>query len=181
MKEITQGRVRELFDYNEKTGELIWKLKRRGRCKVGTVAGCLRPDGYNRIHVDGKNYLAHRLIYLFHYGNLPKHIDHIDNNPSNSRVENLRECSHSQNLCNRNKQSNNTSGFKNVFWERGAKKWKSHIRSNGKVIYLGLFTDPEDAAKAADLEMLKRHGEFALTNFSLENYKDIHEDNIGDI
>ena len=59
------------------------------------------------------------------------------------------------------KQSNNTSGYKGVHWDKRRSRWVPQICVNGRKPYLGYFTNPEDAAKAY-IEAAKRlHGEFA--------------------
>ena len=80
--------VKQLFDY--KKGKLFWKSGRR--------AGHLRPDGYRYIVIEKKTYLEHRLIWLYNYGYLPKEIDHINGSGKDNRIENLRSCTHSQNI-----------------------------------------------------------------------------------
>ena len=91
-------------------------------------------------------------------------IDHKDGNGLNNQDENLRVCNNIQNLCNRGAQINNTSGYKGVTWLRKNRKWSSHIQVNKKVIYLGSFTDIEDAANAYNEAAKKYHGKFAKLN-----------------
>ena len=91
-------------------------------------------------------------------------IDHLDGNPLNNQKKNLRICTHSENMRNRNLYVNNTSGFKGVYWHKTTKKWMSYIRINKKSLYLGIYTCPIDAAKAYNDAALKYHGEFAHIN-----------------
>jgi hypothetical protein len=90
-------------------------------------------------------------------------IDHIDGNGLNNQDENLRVCTHAQNLRNRKKPSNNTSGWKGVCLI--GNKYQAQITAEGKVIYLGSFLTPEDAARAYDKAAKKYHKEFAYLNF----------------
>jgi len=92
-------------------------------------------------------------------------IDHINGNTLDNRKDNLRICTHSQNLTNVGKKSNNTSGYKGVSWNKSHGKWQSQICVNGKTTYLGHFNDKLKAAKAYDDAALKHHGEFARLNF----------------
>ncbi len=85
--------------------------------------------------------------------------DHINGNGLDNRRCNLRPATASQNRCNRGKQSNNTSGYKGVCWDR--KKWRAYIGVNGKRIHLGLFDNIKDAARAYNEAALKYHKEFA--------------------
>jgi hypothetical protein len=91
-------------------------------------------------------------------------IDHLDGDPLNNQKKNLRICTHSENMRNRNLYVNNTSGFKGVYWHKTTKKWMSYIRINKKSLYLGIYTCPIDAARAYNEAALKYHGEFAHIN-----------------
>ena len=107
----TQARLKELFDY--KDGNLYRKTS-LGGVVIGSVAGTKMRRGYTQIRVDGKLYLAHRLIWLYHHGYMPTMIDHIDSDPTNNNIENLRIATASQNQHNRVMGKNNTSGIKGL-------------------------------------------------------------------
>ena len=100
-----------------------------------------------------------------------KGVDHEDHNGLNNQKHNLRLAKQAQNCANTKKAINNTSGFKGVTWSRAAKKWMAQIMVKGKCIYLGIFTDIIDAARAHDVAALKHFGEFALTNEMLGLFK----------
>lgn len=88
--------------------------------------------------------------------------DHINQDKLDNRRYNLRPATFSQNGCNQGVQKNNTSGYKGVFWNQG--KWMTQIKVDGKVIYLGYYDDPKEAARAYNKAALKYHGEFAVLN-----------------
>lgn len=88
-------------------------------------------------------------------------IDHINGDPFDNRWTNLRPATHMQNHSNRGKNRNNKSGFKGVSWHRGAQKWVAQIRSQNQVRYLGVFTDPHEAALVYRKAELEAFGEFA--------------------
>lgn len=92
-------------------------------------------------------------------------VDHQDCDGLNNQRKNLRVCTHAQNLYNRKKTSNNKSGYKGVCWHEEGKKWMAVARKDKQTIYLGLFKDPEDAARAYDAKARELFGEFARTNF----------------
>ena len=158
---ISQDRVKELFDY--KDGKLFWKIYKSSRAQIGDRAGCLSKDGYRRIRIDGKDYLEHRIIWSLHYGYFPKEIDHINRDPSDNRIENLREVSHSQNMMNRIIQSH-SSKYKGVLWYEKIKKWRSQICLNGKNIYLGDFDSEKEDAEIYNHKAIELFGEYANIN-----------------
>jgi hypothetical protein len=88
-------------------------------------------------------------------------VDHEDLNPLNNRRGNLRLASKSQNMQNRGATILSTSGYKGVFWQKHAKKWRAMIGHNGKKHHLGYFDTPEQAYKAYCEAASKYHGEFA--------------------
>jgi len=95
--------------------------------------------------------------------------DHINGNGLDNRKENLRICTHAQNLMNQRKRKNNTSGYKGVCWSKDSKKWMAKIMLNYKSIYLGLFTHKKDASVAYNEAAKKYYKKFA----SLNEYKNI--------
>ena len=87
------------------------------KVKSGDIAGSLnKTNKYYQIRLNYKNYLVHRLIFLYHHNYLPKVIDHIDRNKLNNKIENLREVTHSQNLMNCKSYKNSSSKYKGVTW-----------------------------------------------------------------
>ena len=103
----------------------------------------------------------HRLIMKPDKGMV---IDHLDGNPLNNQKNNLRICTHSDNMRNCKISIKNTSGYKGVSFLKKKNTYKSAIKFNKKTIYLGLFTNPVDAARAYNAAALKYHGEFAHLN-----------------
>lgn len=101
---LTQDRLRELLHYDPDTG-VFTNIKPRHRVKVGDIAGSNSGKGYLQIQIDQKRYSAHRLAWLYTYGRFPEEfIDHINGNPSDNRIVNLREVTQRENLQNRKKQ-----------------------------------------------------------------------------
>lgn len=130
---------------------------------AGKVAGWFHvPTGRQHIAINAVVYKAHLLIWVWHKGFWPvADLDHRDLNRQNDRIGNLREATRSQNLGNRRKQANNTSGRKGVHWSKVAQKWQAQIQTDGTYRYLGLFEDKESAARAYRVAAKKYFGEFA--------------------
>jgi hypothetical protein len=92
-------------------------------------------------------------------------VDHWDHDGLNNQRYNLRVCTSSQNKANKPKRIDNTSGYKGVTWDRFRGKYVAQIHVNGKHIFLGRFSDVEEAARAYDKAAIKIFGEFAYLNF----------------
>ena len=99
--------IKELLDYDKSTGEFTWICKRRGASKK-KLAGTKTKIGYTMIMIDGKYYLAHRLAWLYVYGEMPKlSIDHINGKKDDNRIKNLREVTILENQHNFTKPNKN--------------------------------------------------------------------------
>lgn len=163
MTELTQEKVKELFEYRD--GALFWKHKiiSRGRelKKGGQKISTVTTDGYSKVGFNSKQYLVHRIIFLYHHGFLPECLDHINGIRSDNRIENLRPATKYQNILNSNLRSDNTSGVKGVCWNARKQKWFARIYVEKKLMSLGYYDDIE----LADLIVLearnKFHKEFA--------------------
>jgi hypothetical protein len=157
---LPQEELHRLFDY--KDGNLYWKIKPANRTNIGDVVGCIdKHNLYIRSRYKEKCYLVHRLIFAWHYGYYPKMIDHIDGNRSNNKIENLRAAENSSNQWNQKLHSKNTSGYKNVVYNKFKKVWVCRFKVNGKHIMKGYFKTPEEANELAIKLRKDFHGEFA--------------------
>ena len=105
-----------------------------------------------RFAINNKSYRlrVHRLFFYWHYGYLPEIVDHIDKNSLNNNIENLREINRNGNRRNSYKTKNCTSKYKGVFWSKVSKKWSAQVFTNKKTIYLGLFSNEDDAGQAVN-------------------------------
>jgi hypothetical protein len=136
-----------------------------GRTKVGDVAGCARSHskGYVLVSMFGRDYLAHRLIWMIVRGKWPDHqVDHRNNIPSDNRWRNLRKADASQNRANSKRYANNTSGHKGVSFNRLRGKYVASITFRGLSRHLGgTFEDPRIAGLAYARAARRIHGDFA--------------------
>jgi len=147
-RDVDQGLVREIFDYNSESGLLTHRGARDGVAS-GSVVGSEDSDSYISVSVLKKTYMAHRVIWLYQYGYFPENeIDHINGNVSDNRICNLREVSRSCNMQNRCKLKNNTSGFSGVKYVKTRRLWSADITMRGKRSFLGLYSNKLDAALA---------------------------------
>lgn len=156
----------ELLEY--KDGLLYWKVSPNYNIKVGDIAGSVDRRGYIRIGYKRKHYKAHRLIWFMHYGEIPDTIDHINNDPSDNRIENLRNCTQHENAMNQSTQKvSKSSKYKGVSYSktpRLRKRWLSYITINKKRQYIGSFETEEEAAIAYNSRALELFGVFARLN-----------------
>jgi hypothetical protein len=89
--------LHKYFDYKD------GKLYR----KNGNLAGNILKSGYGLVSVKGKRFGIHRVIYAMHHGFMPEIVDHIDGNPSNNNIQNLRSATKSQNGMNQKLSAKN--------------------------------------------------------------------------
>lgn len=150
-----------MFKYEIETGNLIRILKTSNSVNVGDIAGSINNCGYIRVNIKGKLYQAHRLIWLYMYGELPSQfIDHIDRDRINNRIENLREANVQENNRNRKMQNNNTTGYVGVSKHNPTGKYRARCKINGVEYHLGLYTTPYDAFLVREKFAKEHFGDF---------------------
>lgn len=127
---------------------------------------CLHNEGYAVRYVKRQAILMHRSV-LEHHGTpmLGRQTDHRNRDRLDNRRRNLRTATHGENMCNKSRQKNNSSGYIGVRWRPDSKKWRADIGVKGRSICLGGFTNLIQAAQAYDTAALELHGEFATLNF----------------
>ena len=137
--ELTQEHLNSLFIYKD---AFLYRNNGKQACPTS------KAKGYKLVTIKEKTYLEHRIIYIMKHGEAPEIIDHIDGNPLNNRIENLRPATKSQNLQNAKLNKKNTSGVKGVFWAKQSKRWIACLEHSTKRHYVGCFKEISEAEKA---------------------------------
>lgn len=148
---VTQSELKKVVSYDPETG-IFTRIASSRTDRVGKKMGTKHPEGYLHAKIKGETVGLHRMAWIYVYGREPiDRIDHINGDPSDNRISNLRECSHSQNMQNiREAKSPNKSGYLGVSRAKGCTEnpWLAQIQVNMKKIYLGCFPTPEAAHEA---------------------------------
>jgi hypothetical protein len=160
---ITQAQLKKLVSYDSETGLFVWLPMDRSefrtdsawrgrntRC-AGLPAGSRRTDDYVRIQLCGQQYMAHRLAWLYVYGSWPVNfIDHIDGNPNNNRISNLRDVTTIVNGQNQRRAQahNKTTGLLGATYDKVARKYKAIITFEGKTKFIGHYKTAMEAHTA---------------------------------
>ena len=155
---ITQERVKQVFKYVQ--GNLYWRINLGSRGKIGVKAGNLNKGGYYIVQIDKQQHYIHRLVYLYHYGYMPKLIDHKHGKKIGNYIWNLRPCTYSENSANRGTNKNNTSGFRGVTLNKKTSAWIERVKYKGVNYELGCYKTPDEASKAVEEKRKSLHLNF---------------------
>ena len=154
----------------KKLGEdsgLVWTARVANRIHVGDVAGRLgkRNGGKQdwQFMFKGNNYLVSRAVWYLSTGEDPaeKLVDHIDKNPLNNNLSNLRLADVMLQNNNKSIRRNNKSGAQGVSRNTQINKWRADVRVKGKTMYLGSYTCLLEAAAAYNDAVQKHLPEYA--------------------
>ena len=156
--------ILELLDYCPRTGEFSWRVMRNsyGGCvKPGSLAGTIDKNGYRAIGINGRLYWAHRLAWYVSTGEwAPIQIDHIDANPDNNAITNLRKATMTQQRANQKVRRDSRTGIKGVTATPSG-RWVARIRKDGIKYRLGTFDSPEEAHAAYMRAARRLFGDYA--------------------
>lgn len=149
------------FEYRD--GGLYWKNNRGSQLCKGKLAGASNSKGYVKVRIReiGQTIGAHRIIFAMHHGYAPEFVDHIDGNPGNNHIENLRAATKAENNRNAKLPITNTSGIKNVHWHKKNKNWFVSLSINNRKRFFGSYADVELAELVATEARNKYYGAFA--------------------
>lgn len=167
---LDQKTLFELFEYDSVTGIFVWKTRPLSHFKskssaktcntrmAGKPVGTIDGRGYYHVNVWGKFYRLHRLAWVYVYGEQPNGIvDHIDRNPLNNAITNLRLTDNTGNNLNRSANKNAVSRYKGVSRHTHG-RWQAQTKIKGKPYHLGLFDTEKDASDAYVEFMRSIHG-----------------------
>jgi len=159
----TQAELKAQYSYDSDTGQFTaLRDELDGRWKAGRIAGT--TSGRNQIRLNGQMRRAHRLAWLYVYGEWPDQkyqIDHINGDPSDNRICNLRKATPAQNQANSRRPKNNTTGFKGVTFDKKSGVYRAKIMVNYKTVHLGGFSTAEKAHEAYVKAANEFYGPFA--------------------
>jgi len=160
---LTIEELNRRFSYDPETGAITRNI-RMGGYPAGSVAGCAQRD-YYYVSVDHRRISAHRMAWALHYGAWPKlTIDHINNDRFDNRIANLRLATVAENVRNRPRCANNTSGYKGVRFDKRTGRYIVAITVNKVTHQLGTFATADNAVAAYEDAAKRFHGEFTNTS-----------------
>lgn len=161
MNMLTAEKLRELVHYEPATGIMRWKARRAG-CRAGDIIGTPDKKNYLTIGLLRKRYFVHRLAWLYVHGEWPEsELDHVNCDPTDNRLVNLRAATRVENCRNTRTSKRNHSGRKGVHFDHSRQKWMAFISVQGRFKNLGRFATFEEAS-ARRIEAAKiHHGAFA--------------------
>ena len=143
--------LKKILTYHPDIGVFFWSENRGSNKCVFKAAGYIPPDGYRRISINGKKYKASRLAWMFVFGVIPVGfiVDHIDGNPHNDAIDNLRCVSILENQQNQRKaQKNNKCGLLGVSYWKATNTYRAQIRVGGRKKTIGYYPTPQTAHQA---------------------------------
>lgn len=135
--------IRTIFKYDSKTGFLIWKIRPSQMVKIGAIAGTVTHNGYRKLGFRNRRFLEHRIVWLYHYNECPKYLDHINGNRADNRIKNLRLTTQRHNL--QNMKCHRNGHLVGTTFHKKEKRWRAQIHINGRKIVLGRFNTQLEA------------------------------------
>jgi len=146
---LTQAELKQLLIYDADTGQFTRLVSATRSDRIGEKAGALNGFGHRQIRLNGKLYMAHRLAWLYVYGEWPEtNLDHINGSPDDNRIINLRLATSKQNQENVKLRVDNASGYRGVNWSKSERKWVARVQHHTQRILVGKFDILSDAVNA---------------------------------
>jgi hypothetical protein len=159
--------VQEFFSYDAATGRVLWRVNRPGGVKAGDRAGTSDARGWRRVKFRNAQYPETHFIWVLAYGDWPPpglQIDHVNRNPQDNSLQNLRLATAAQNRANTKPKAGAATPFKGVTRVKtgpNAIRFQAFVVQSGHRKYLGTYKTPEEAHEVAMAEHKKIWGEFS--------------------
>lgn len=149
--------------YDETSPSGLRRATHTTKHPYGSVVGSRTKKGYYLVRIAGASCYSHRIVWELHNGTIPEgiKIDHKDCDKENNKIDNLRLATESNNKWNLGKYRSNTSGYKGVYWDSHAKRYRASVQVFGKKSYIGVYSTKEEAHAAAEAKRAVLHKEFA--------------------
>ncbi len=152
-----------------------YEISSCGRVRNATTERILKHtdngQGYLRVSLckDSKVYMRlFHVIFANAFIENPHNkpfVDHIDGNPQNNCIDNLRFATRAENNRNARKTTSKTSSvYKGVYLHKRSNKWAAYIDIRGVRTHLGLFKVEREAGEAYNTSALEHYGDFARLN-----------------
>lgn len=141
----SQERLEECFLYDG--SHLVNRIARGSKAPVGRTFGAVDKNGYIAGFVDGQRYYEHRLVWKMQYGSEPSVIDHINEDKTDNRLDNLQVLSSGQN-CRKSRKPKASGLPMNVY--RYYDRFKVRRMVDGVERHVGIFSTLEEALVARD-------------------------------
>lgn len=165
-KHIDPTILPKILRYDAETGKLFWKERDESFFKgrpsrsaewqarawneknAGNEAFTARSRGYFVGAVLGRVVQASRVIWAIHHGEWPEIIDHIDGDPSNNLLANLRSVDRPTNQRNMKVGSNSKHGHRGISWDKSRSRWRATMKIKGRRGICRRFKKFDDAVAA---------------------------------
>lgn len=181
MQIISREQLKQYVTYDSETGVFNHTVRPLSmfttvrNMKKWNTRYALKVSGRKRTHKNGKSYwyitindkeyLAHRMAWLYEYGKLPdRHIDHLDGDGTNNRILNLRDVDISDNAKNSKLYSTSKTGVNGVTIHGQNGKYVSKIQADNITHSLGCYDDFFEACCAR--KSAERKFNFHINNSS---------------
>jgi hypothetical protein len=138
--DLTAEYLRGILHYDPATGAFKWLVRLSKRTRIGQPAGSPTSHG-SLIRINKKQYRSHRLAWLYVHGKWPDlALDHINGNPHDNRMENIREATPTQNMQNKKGMGSLKKGV-----VRNHRRYGARIKVDKVAIWLGTYDTEEEA------------------------------------
>lgn len=165
--QLTHERLKKVLYYDPWTGWFTWIANVNRRFPIGSRASQYVGNGYLRVAVFGKRYMAHRLAWFYVHGVWPaEELDHVNRDQADNRIANLRQATRSQNAAYARCRKDSISGFKGVGFNKRDMNYFAYYSLNKIYHRVGTFASAEKAAAAREIAIAAVRGKFTYREVS---------------